>query len=379
MYAVNAAWSGAQVFGAEHPTVRSKRQEAANHFIAAVRHPGKLEVMFLPSRTVVANQRIDLGNELRQGVFARMSNALPNCLCINGGITPGHIKQLIRLLTDPAANSTAAIAGPFSLSWVNAGSENPHDSGFTTRPPLAETLRCLSQQMRDMLQHCPDNQLPDTSELEGLAADIATASTLEPGVIMPLADLKSHDEYTFVHAINVGIMASALCDAVGLSVDRTREVTVGAILHDVGKVAIPLSIIGKSGKLTTSERAIVQSHPDAGARIIAARADLPPVVLTIAYEHHMNVDGGGYPHRPLDRNIALPSQIVHIADVFDALRTHRPYRDAFSIEQAKEIMSQEAGKCYDAELLDLFNKCVVARVGSPTHADNVNSEQRSAA
>lgn len=358
--AMNAAWTGEQIYGSDHPVVRKHVRDAAEAFRRAAERCSPATAFFLPDRVTIADRVIDAGPVLLQGLFRGMGESCPDCLQVTPGATPEDVRRLVRTIADGGARRTGAIVGPFALRWVHAGSDSP-DVGQGV--PLAGVL---AQDLEHVWGAAAAGGEASRDQLEHVAGEIASAITTDSATLMPLAGLKRHDEYTFVHAINVGLMSSALCEAVGLSPERTRQITLGAMLHDVGKQAMPADIINKPGKLSDAERAVLNAHPAAGARILAASTDLPPVVLTIAYEHHMNLDGTGYPRRPPCLRIALPSQIVHIADVFDALRTHRPYREALPIERALAIMGEEAGRCYDAELFRVFCDRVVRRF---THAD----------
>lgn len=354
LVAMNAAWSGKRIYGREHPLIEQHAEAAAQACQRAVRIDGHATALFLPDRVTIADRVIDAGPVLLAGLFRPMGDTCPDCLRVTPGATSSAVRQFIRAVADTTEHRPGFVVGPFSLRWVSADAGSPAGRAGVLEP--AE----LSHSLRDAWAAAATG-VTAAEPLEELAHGIASAVAADSATLLPLARLKQHDEYTFVHAINVGLMSSALCEAVGLSPERTRHITLGAMLHDVGKRAMPPGIINKKGKLTDAERAVMNAHPAAGARILAGSLDLPPVVLTIAYEHHMNLDGTGYPHRPPERRISLPSQIVHIADVYDALRTHRPYRQALPTEKALEIMSEEAGRCYDRELFQVFAADVVRR------------------
>lgn len=103
---------------------------------------------------------------------------------------------------------------------------------------------------------------------------------------------------------------------------------------------------------------MMRRHPLEGARLLFASKDVPEIAAVVAYEHHMHVNGSGYPRVTPGWKLNFASQIVQVADVFDALRTHRPYRAALSFADAHEIMSRDAGRLYDKELVDVFFKRV---------------------
>jgi HD-GYP domain-containing protein (c-di-GMP phosphodiesterase class II) len=104
---------------------------------------------------------------------------------------------------------------------------------------------------------------------------------------------------------------------------------VAGLLHDLGKTRIPLEILNKPGKLTDEERSVMQSHTVEGARLILSSDRELDLAAAVAFEHHIMLNGGGYPHRHIARKCHCASALVHVCDVYDALRTHRPYRAAW--------------------------------------------------
>jgi putative nucleotidyltransferase with HDIG domain len=197
-----------------------------------------------------------------------------------------------------------------------------------------------------------------------VVVDICAAVSVARGIMPPLASLKSHDEYTFVHTINVALLSTALAEEVGMRGDTLLDLTVAAVLHDIGKRMIPKSVLNKEGKLTDDEWKIVQRHPVDGARLLFDAPDIPPIAPIVAYEHHMYPDGG-YPRVAGGWKMHLASRIVQVADVFDALRTDRPYRAGMSPQDAIDILQKDAGTRYEHALLDAF----IGRVSGNTQRE----------
>jgi HD-GYP domain-containing protein (c-di-GMP phosphodiesterase class II) len=172
------------------------------------------------------------------------------------------------------------------------------------------------------------------------------------------------DEDTGAHIERIGRFSTLLAEAVGMSAEFCRRISHAAPLHDVGKVAIPDAILLKPGSLTREERAIVETHAEEGHRLLrGSSSSILDMGATIALSHHERWDGGGYP-RGLEReNIPIEGRIVAIADVFDALTSHRVYRDAFPVEKAVEMMLEESDRHFDPVLLQAFME-VLDRTGA---------------
>ncbi len=211
----------------------------------------------------------------------------------------------------------------------------------------AETIRWLHEQ----LQHRNELHL---SEAEAVVRSLSVAMHGDRQMMIPLLRLRSFDEYTTTHCLNVSVLAMALAEYVGLAPADVRSFGVAGLLHDIGKVRIPHEILTKPGKLTPEERTIMNMHTVDGARIIIETEEQLDLAAVVAYEHHIMIDGGGYPALAFPRDTHYASKIVHVCDVYDALRTNRPYRDAWPSEKVIAYVEEKAGTEFDAELAIAF-------------------------
>jgi hypothetical protein len=163
------------------------------------------------------------------------------------------------------------------------------------------------------------------------------------------------DEDTGAHIERIGRFSTLLAEAAGMGSEFCRRIGYAAPLHDVGKVAIPDAILLKPGELTPEERAIVQTHAEEGHRLLrGSSSSILDMGATIALSHHERWDGDGYPRGLAAESIPIEGRIVAIADVFDALTSHRVYRKAFSVEKAIEMMLEQSDRHFDPVLLRKF-------------------------
>ena len=176
----------------------------------------------------------------------------------------------------------------------------------------------------------------------------------ERQMMSPLLRLRSFDEYTTAHSLNVSVLAMALAEYLGLGATDIRTFGVAGLLHDIGKVKIPHDILTKPGKLTPEERLIMNMHTVDGAKIIIETEEHLDLAAVVAYEHHIMIDGGGYPALAFPRDCHYASKVVHLCDVYDALRTKRPYRDAWESDRVLEYVAERAGTEFDADLANTF-------------------------
>ena len=169
----------------------------------------------------------------------------------------------------------------------------------------------------------------------------------DSSALLALTTIQRYDIYTFAHCVNVGILSLCLGAEFGLTGQMLEMLGVGALLHDIGKTTVPKEILLKPGELTPEEFDIVRHHPEEGAKIlqkIPAIGAIPPL---IAYEHHMALDGGGYPERAAGYKVSEPAQIACVVDRYDAMTSVRPYRNAFPPDRALQHMSALAGQEMD--------------------------------
>jgi putative two-component system response regulator len=163
------------------------------------------------------------------------------------------------------------------------------------------------------------------------------------------------DDETGEHTRRVGRTALLLAETLGLDAELARRLWLAAPLHDIGKIAIPDAVLLKPGRLTPEEFAVIQSHPTIGAKMLEGSAStLLGLAQEIALSHHERWDGGGYPRGLTGETIPLGGRIVALADVFDALTHARPYKEAWTVEDAVAEITRQRGRQFDPELVEAF-------------------------
>ncbi|MCX8124080.1 MAG: HD-GYP domain-containing protein [Spirochaetes bacterium] len=169
-----------------------------------------------------------------------------------------------------------------------------------------------------------------------------------------LMKIKDFDDYTFTHSVNVGILAMAMASKHGLEERLVREIGLGAFLHDVGKLMIPVEILNKKEKLTDSEFELIKKHPEYGYEYVAKHDHIPPNALDVILHHHENYNGKGYPQSLQDEDIPIGAKITAICDVYDALITARPYKRAYSSREAILTIIKESRAKFNPVLVSRF-------------------------
>jgi len=191
-------------------------------------------------------------------------------------------------------------------------------------------------------------------EAEAVVRSLSVAMHGESEMMLPLLMLKEFDQYTTTHCLNVSVLTMALAEHIGLNTRDVRTFGVAGLLHDLGKVKIPMEILNKPGKLTDDERTIMQNHTTEGAKMIISSDRELDMAAAVAYEHHIMLNGGGYPKRHYQRDCHKASMLVHVCDVYDALRTNRPYRAAWEAEKVLKYIEEKAGGEFEPEIARQF-------------------------
>jgi HD-GYP domain-containing protein (c-di-GMP phosphodiesterase class II) len=206
--------------------------------------------------------------------------------------------------------------------------------------------------------------------LEDLAADIGygierlrdaerLTEALTSSVFVLAAAVESRDPYTAGHQSHVGVLAEAIGRELGLDEDRIQGLVLGASIHDLGKIAISHSTLGKAGELTDAERHELKAHPVTGW-MIANRFPWPWPIAEMIHQHHERMDGSGYPLGLAGDQILVESRIIAVADTYEAMANDRPYRTAPGAHRASSVLSEGRGRLYDPDVIDAFER-VIAR------------------
>ncbi len=225
-----------------------------------------------------------------------------------------------------------------------------------------ETRRTATSTIRDLSEKIIDGEAADTHAINEAVTHILDELQEQEDLIRNLTSIKSIDNYTFEHSVNVCILSLVILDSARQQASFAAldhlELGQGAMLHDIGKLVIPREILQKPGSLTEEEFEIVRRHPTAGHNILN---EFEPDSLAprVALSHHERIDGTGYPEGISGEEIGAASRIAAVADVYDAVTSDRAYRKRMQPVEAVDLLRSVAGTHLDAELVDYFT-CRVA-------------------
>lgn len=241
--------------------------------------------------------------------------------------------------------------GELDIAEAGVGCETPI-------PPLELSLDAETEAVSWLNGQVAEHGVVPAGEAATVVRLLSIAMHSERDIVVPLVQLKSVDQYTTTHSINVSCVSMALAEHLDYCSTDVRAIGEAALLHDVGKTNIPLEVLNKKGKLTESEWTIIQGHTIEGARILLASGPGMELPATVAYEHHLSFNGEGYPELSYRRQTHEASRLIQVCDVYDALRTRRPFRPPWPADRTIKYLEEKAGTHLDPEYVSAFTRMV---------------------
>lgn len=197
----------------------------------------------------------------------------------------------------------------------------------------------------------------DTENCLPIVDEVTSSLARNPSAFLSLARLKDKDTYTYMHSVAVcGLMVS-LARQLGMDEAQQREAGLAGLLHDVGKMQMPLEVLNKPGALTDAEFSVMRGHPERGWDLLKDGAKVPASTLDVCLHHHEKMDGTGYPHKLAGEQISVLARMGAVCDVYDAITSTRPYKAAWDPAGSLQRMSQWKGQ-FDPVIFQAFVKSV---------------------
>lgn len=230
----------------------------------------------------------------------------------------------------------------------------------SARDELQRAARVLNRSKKAITELFNEARLGNAINVESclpLVAEISDSLVRNSSALIGLARLKHKDEYTYMHSVAVCALMVSLARQLGLSEDLVREAGLAGLLHDVGKMAMPVEVLNKPGSLTDAEYAVMRSHPERGHALLLAAGSIPASALDVCLHHHEKSDGSGYPHRLQGEAISLFARMGAVCDVYDAITSNRPYKKAWNPAESLARMAQWTGH-FDTQVFHAFVRSV---------------------
>lgn len=248
------------------------------------------------------------------------------------------------------------------INYLNVVDKNSYiELENIIKPELRKkSLSLIESTFSNLLPNKKNNKkMHDFEKIMDLAEELIDDILNRNDILINLVDIKTLDNYTYEHSVNVSILSLVIGLKLRLNRDDLKQLCVGSLLHDIGKMFIPTEVLNKPSKLSQDEFKIIQSHPLKGFNYLKNIDNIPLKSRLIVLEHHEKVSGCGYPSQKKNKEINLLSKVVAIADVYDALTSNRPYRKPLSPNEALEFILGNAGSHFDFCLVKVFKDTII--------------------
>jgi putative nucleotidyltransferase with HDIG domain len=351
-----AALRSGQLYSSGHPIV-ARNIAALLETIERLHAVATPTVIGIVGDDVIVNDTPMSKGDTLTGLVRRLKQIAVERVTIDQGVTRDEIAALVEAVTrsEPAADGSP---GPFpTLPHIRVGRVTIEQKGDGGAADIATFKRMYMEAVSvagTVWESARGEQQPDATAARSVIDGLAEAVSQNRTALLALTTLKQYDDYTFTHMVNVSILTMGQARALGINGTLLREFGLAALMHDIGKVRTPLEILNKREELTSAEFEILRRHPVDGAEILRATPDIPTLAPVVAFEHHLRLDGSGYPSSVRRDGLNLGTALCSIADVYDAMRSQRSYQQAFPSDRILEVLKRNDGRQFDAHLVRRF-------------------------
>ncbi|HXG54363.1 MAG TPA: HD domain-containing phosphohydrolase [Vicinamibacterales bacterium] len=351
-----AAVRGATLYTPDHPIVQRGIDALATMSAGILQRSDSLIIGVIGDEIVVNGERLH-GSAASLVGFARdLREREIEKITFARGVTRDDIRTFVFELADRRNRSPlAARLEQNGVRRITIGRINIEETEEPTGVAAARRVYASAVDTAESLwNQARTGDQPDPAAARKIIDSLAKLVSQDRTSLMALTAMKRYDNYTFTHMVNVSVLAMAQARSLNLDGPLLREFGFSALMHDIGKVHTPVEVLNKPDKLTREEFDVMKQHVVDGAHILRRTPEMPALAAVVAFEHHLRQDLSGYPENIGHRHLNLCTQIVSIADVYDALRSNRVYREGLPSERIRAIMTQKDSPAFNTRLLRRF-------------------------
>jgi putative nucleotidyltransferase with HDIG domain len=353
-----AAIRGATLYSPGHPLVQRGVDALAGLCASISQKTDSIVIGFIGDEVVVNAERLPKAAAALVGFARDMREREIEKITIQRGVSREELRTFIFELPDRRATQplaarleqkgvTRIVIGRLSLDHDD---EDPGTGIVAARKIYGTAVETAEQ----LWQAAKSGDKPDPAAARKIIDSLAKLVGGDRTSLLALTAIKRYDNYTFTHMVNVSVLAMAQARSLNMEGTLLREFGFAALMHDIGKVQTPQEVLNNPGKLSKEEFEIMQRHVVDGAHILRRTPEMPALAPIVAFEHHLRQDLSGYPANIGHRKLNLCTQIVSIADVYDALRSNRVYREGLPSDRIKSIMGKKDDPAFNPRLLRRF-------------------------
>jgi putative nucleotidyltransferase with HDIG domain len=354
-----AALRAVQLYAPSHPLV-ARSIDALSETLALV-HGGASSIVIgmVGEELVVGDIPVPRAAESMGKLIRQLEEAGIERIVIERGVQAAELSQLVQTLGGADAKEATKALG--HLAHIRVGRLQVDKGGEVPVGDMATYRRLYDDAVsvaETLWDSAKSEGKPDADAGRNIVDTLAQEVSQNRPALLALTALKKYDSYTFTHMVNVSILTMGQARGLGIDGPLLRELGLAALMHDIGKVKTPAEILNKADKLTDGEFDILRRHTVDGAEILRRTPEIPALAPVVAFEHHLRLDGSGYPAGVSRTNLNLATMISGIADVYDAMRSQRVYQDASPTDRILAVLQRNDGKQFDQNLVRRFVQLV---------------------
>ncbi len=348
---------GAELYNLTHPLVQRGVAGLTAMCQQLLQDASSVVIGFIGDDVVVNDARQTKGSASLTGFVRSMREKEIEKITFARGVTADDVKALLETLADrkartpPGDRLAARGVRRITIGRLSVEEVEQADVGIEAARRVYGTAVNTAQ---SLWEQAKAGDKPDPGAAQKIIDSLAKIITQDRTALMALTALKKYDDYTFTHMVNVAALAMGMARSLNIEGALLREFGFAALMHDIGKVQTPLEVLNKPGKLGPDEFKVMKQHVINGAHILRRTPQMPALAPIVAFEHHLKSDLSGYPENVASRKLNLCTMVVSIVDVFDALRSNRPYREGLATTRIRSIMNEQGNPAFNQVLLRRF-------------------------
>ncbi len=351
----SAAVRSVQLYSPSHPLVRRNLEAFASILSTFHIAEPSVAIGMIKSELVVDDTPLPKAAETLGELFERLEKAGIERIRIDRGVTIDELLEFARRIA--SLDRIKTLQQDLNTGHIHVGRLEV-DSPDGARLPNHAAMRKLYDETVSMAsliwESARLDRGPDPATARAMVDNLAEAVVQHRTALIALTALREYDNYTFTHMVNVSILTMAQARSLGVDGSLLREFGLAALMHDIGKVRTPAEILNKPDHLSDAEFGIMKRHTIDGAEMLRRTPEIPALAPVVAFEHHLRLDGTGYPDGIRRATLNLGTMLCSIADVYDAMRSQRKYQQAFPSERILAVLHRNDGSHFDRNLVRRF-------------------------
>jgi putative nucleotidyltransferase with HDIG domain len=346
----------AQLYSADHPLLAKNIEGLLATLKALHQQQAWVAVGIVGNQLVVADTPMPKASTGMAELIRRLREHEIERIAFDRGITADEANAFVHAIA--ALGSKAGGEATIHFPHIHVGrinTEEKRNDGIGSDMAAIRQLYSNAVATAERVwQSAGIEGMPDMPAALQAVEGLAEAVTQNRTALVALTAMRNYDNYTFTHMVNVSILTMGQARALGIEGRLLREFGLSALMHDIGKVRTPKEILNKPDKLTDEEFTIMRRHTVDGAEILRRTPEMPILAPVVAFEHHLRLDGTGYPFGVKRQSLNVGTMLCSISDVYDAMRSQRAYQEAFPTDRILAVLRRNDGTQFDQNLVRRF-------------------------